>query len=215
MIVKFPSRGRREKFKKVLEMYLKTSSSVTFLVSLDVDDHTMNGIENEWRSQDNIIWVRGKSDGKIHACNRDIDKIADWGIIVLASDDMIPKVRDWDKRIISEMAANFPDGDGVLHFNDGYTGDRLNTMCIVGRKYYDRFGYLYNGEYRSLFADNEFMEVSRALGRAKYFNEVLFAHEHWTNNGRVQRDQTYNRNDALYKYDQNIYNRRKAMNFGL
>lgn len=215
LLLKFPTRGRREKFTEVLEIYLRTcSQNVIFLVSLDNDDPSMYDIERG-RKEENIIWVRGFSNGKIHACNRDIEKVKDWDIVVLASDDMIPKRRDWDKRIIEEMNRHFPDTDGVLHFNDGYTQERLNTMCIVGRKYYNRFGYLYNPEYRSLFCDNEFMEVSQALGKAKYFPDVLFAHEHPANNGKVFNDHTYVRNNALYKYDQSTYYRRKAIRFGL
>jgi hypothetical protein len=46
-----------------------------------------------------------------------------------------------EDEIANEMAKNFPDFDGVLHFNDGYKGRELNTLVVEGRKYFDRFDH--------------------------------------------------------------------------
>lgn len=211
ILVKFPTRGRRIKFEHVLNRYIDTASNVTFLISYDDDDITMKGIENrEW--PENVIWEKGRSNSKIHACNRDIEKVQDWDILILASDDMIPQVRDWDSFIITEMKKHFPDTDGVLHFNDGYSAERLNTMCIMGRKYYDRFGYIYHPEYKSLWSDNEFMEVSQTLKKVKYFERVLFKHEHPVNIGG-KADRLYQKNDTFYTRDHKVFKKRKMMNF--
>ena len=75
-------------------------------------------------------------------------------IVLLASDDMIPMEKGFDNIIIDKMKNYYPDTDGVLWFNDGYQGDKLNTLCILGKKYYDRFGYIYNPEYISVLSDN-------------------------------------------------------------
>lgn len=216
ILVKFPTRSRRKKFKMVFDRYLLSyRRDVTFLVSYDEDDHTMKDIEDEnWDDKHNIIWSKGLSNNKIHACNRDIDKCEDWEILILASDDMIPFMMGWDIRIINEMEKHFPDTDGVLHFNDGFTGDKLNTMCIMGRKYYERFNYIYHPDYISLFSDNEFMEVSRKLKKEKYFKEILFKHEHPIN-VQFGNDALYRRNDGYYSYDKRTYEKRKSQNFGI
>lgn len=215
ILVKFPTRERRRKFERVFRLYLNSySKDVTFLVSYDVDDPTMNGVENNNWGNHHIVWSRGKSNGKIHACNRDVEKVTDWDVIILASDDMTPKINKWDELIRFNMKKHYPDTDGVLHFNDGHTGKRLNTMCIMGKKYYERTGSIYNPEYKSFFCDDEFTQVSYALGKATYFDTILFKHDHPANIG-VGNDALYQKNNRFWSYDQSVFNRRKRINFGL
>ena len=45
----------------------------------------------------NIKYVYGNSVSKIHAVNRDIETVDEWDIVLLASDDMTPKVKGYDK----------------------------------------------------------------------------------------------------------------------
>jgi hypothetical protein len=76
------------------------------------------------------------------------------------------------------MTEHYPDTDGVLWFNDGYQGNRLNTLCILGKKYYDRFNYIYHPDYISVWCDNEFMDVANLLGKQIYFDDIIIRHEH-------------------------------------
>ena len=110
------------------------------------------------------------------------------------------------------MIKHFPDTDGCLWYNDGYQ-DRICTLCIVGRKYYERFNYIYNPEYHSLFCDNEFTEVARSLGKIKYFDRVLFKHEHFANTNETKRDSLYDRNEALFNIDKQTFERRKENSY--
>ena len=163
ILIKFPTRGRREKFLKVIRLYLEniTMPDTRILVTIDDDDLTMNTPDMiEMFKANGIMYDVGRSDNKIHACNRGLqDHYFD--IVILASDDMIPQVKGFDQIINDAMWKHFPDTDGCLHFNDGYTGDRLQTMVIFGRKYYERFKYLYHPDYISLWSDNEQMEVAK------------------------------------------------------
>lgn len=214
ILVKFPTRGRPDKFLQVFDLYHYTSEGVQFLVSVDYNDSSMRPYLEQLRNKPNTKVIEGYSDGKIHACNRDIEKADPWDILVLASDDMIPVSSGWDKIIREEMKLHFPDTDGVLFFPDGYT--KLNTMCIIGRKYYERFCYIYHPDYISLWCDNEFMEVADRLGKQVRFNQVLFKHEHPANNGMKNKtDNLYRENDKWYAKDKNTYEKRKLNNFGL
>ncbi len=154
-------------------------------------------------------------EGKINAVNHVNVKDSDWDILLIASDDMIPQVKGWDKRIVEDMQKHFPDLDGVLWYNDGYVGERLNTLPCMGRKYFERFGYVYNPEYKSLWADNEFMEVANHLGKQAYIPDVIIKHEHPGNNPAVVYDEHYKKNDRHWVEDRATYDRRKNMNFGL
>jgi len=227
MVIKFPTRGRPQKFVSVLDKYINFLSGmhdVQFVISYDYDDPTMNNenmfsLFNRLNSQleGRIHPICGKSTGKISAINANMDKVRALNpdVILLASDDMIPVLGGYDEIIAKNMAKHFPDTDGVLHFNDGFSGqDRLITLSILGRKYFERFGYLYYPGYKSVFCDNEFTDVARLLGRVTYIDQVIIQHQ-WV--GATAPDAVHARNESpeMYAYDQPIYEERKARNFDL
>jgi hypothetical protein len=144
-----------------------------------------------------------------------LDKAPNFDIILLASDDMIPVQEGYDDIICSDMEKHFPDTDGVLWYNDGLVGSRLNTLSIMGKKYFDRFGYMYNPEYESVFCDNEFMEVSLILGKCQYNQKVLIEHQ-WVGKTNPN-DPLHVKNNAAsnYKRDGLVLLKRRAENFGL
>ena len=127
---------------------------------------------------------------------------------------MIPIKDGYDKIIIEKMKENYPDTDGVLFFNDGYQGRRLNTLCILGKKYYERFNYIYHPDYKSTWCDNEFMSVADILDRQTYFDEVIIKHEHpdW---GYGRHDSIHQKNYNDLTHDQKTFINRRNKNFGL
>ena len=219
LLIKLPSRSRPAKFMEVFNLYKNMASGkhdVKFLCSFDLDDPTMNniGMRNWIAKQGNLIkafW--GNSKTKIQAINADLEHAGDYDVMLLASDDMIPQIHGYDDIIMQDMQTHYPDGDGVLHYNDGKQGERLNTLCIFCKKYFDRFGYIYNPEYISVFPDNEFTDVSRILGKATYIDRVIIRH-FWIEIGI---DALYMRNEnrELYAHDNAVYTRRKEAGFGL
>ena len=212
ILVKVPTKHRFLKFKTMLLKYIdyQVTDNVTYLVTYDDDDPIMIKHKAEIESWGNVKCVGGMSKSKIHACNRNVE--GEFDILVLASDDMIVQERGWDKYLIECMKIRYPDTDGVLWFNDGYTGNKLNTMCILGKKYYERFHYIYHPSYDSLFSDNEFMEVANKLKKQTYFKRVLFKHEHPANNG-FGYDLLYKKNDTKYHKDHSTWLRRKAKGY--
>jgi len=219
ILIKFPTKGRTFKFFNVLKSYYTMCDdldNIKFLITLDTDDKLMNqpGVIDMFKEYKNLTYVYGESKSKIDAVNRDINIDDDWDIILLASDDMLPKVKGYDTIIRNKMNELYPDTDGVLWFNDGYQGNRLNTLCILGKKYYKRFNYIYNPEYKSVWSDNEFMDVANLLGKQTYFNNIIIKHEHpdW---GFKNRDHIHQENFTNVDYDKNIYLKNKSINFGL
>lgn len=228
MVVKFPTRGRPDKFVSVLNKYINFLSGmheVRFVVSFDHDDLTMNN-DNMWslfnrmnaQLGNQIVPVCGASTGKVAAINADLDRVVQFqpDVILLASDDMIPVQGGYDEIIAKAMAKHYPDTDGVLWFNDGFSGrDRLITLSILGRKYFNRFNYLYYPGYKSVFCDNEFTDVARLLGKVTYIDQVIIQHQ-WV--GAVApTDSIHQRNESveMYAHDKAIYEQRIASNFGL
>ncbi len=220
ILVKYPTRQRPELFlKNLADYYQKTTdkSNVTFLVSCDLDDITM-GEEVLSKARGivpNIIIERGHSDSKIHACNRDIEKVSDWDVVLLVSDDMFCQTHGWDSLIRNEMSQHFPDTDGCIWFHDGSTQRRISTLSCIGRKYYDRFGYIYQRDYKSFFCDNEYTDIAMSLGKIHFTEKIIAKHEHPHWGGNMTHDALYIRNEVHWKKDEELYNSRKLINFGL
>jgi len=219
LLIKFPTRNRKNKFFKVLKQYqnlCEDFDNTFFLITLDNDDETMkpSEVSDIFGTFKNIKVVYGNSDSKIHAINRDIELVDEWDIVLLASDDMTPKVKGYDNIIRNRMKEYYPDTDGILWFNDGHQGNQLNTLSILGKKYYDRFGYIYQPEYKSVWSDNEFMLVGNLLGKQTYMDEVIIEHEHpdW---GYGNRDIIHQINSQNESHDRNLFVSRKNNNFYL
>lgn len=238
ILVKFPSRERPRQFEKTLKGYIENQSTdyVKYLITLDSDDKNIVAYVNIC---DRLIYQGVKlkyiteiSTSKIKAINRDMEWADNFEILVLASDDMICKQAGWDLILINEMTNYFPDTDGVLWHWDGAdsktSGTKpkiqneqliggLNTMCILGKKYYDRFNYIYHPDYLNLWCDNEFTEVSKRLDKVFYSEQILFRHEHWANGSQWSHtnDALMKKTQGSFKKDEQVYRKREKLNFGL
>jgi len=135
LLIKFPTRNRPEKFKRVYQQYydyLSGNHDVKFVISMDNDDPTMNNPEmREWldKHPSNKKYNYSDNKSKIQAVNADLnDENAD--VLLLASDDMIPQIKGYDDIIFKEFELYFPSFDGAIKFNDGLRSDDLMTLCI-------------------------------------------------------------------------------------
>lgn len=220
LLIKFPTRGRKEMFFSTLNKYHEYCNNIDdtfFLISIDSDDNEMNTDEvvSLLNTYKNTKVVVGNSLSKIDAVNRDLNELEyEWDIVLLASDDMIPQIKGYDDIIRDNMLFNYPDTDGILWFNDGFQGNRLNTLCIIGREYYKRFNYIYHPDYKSCWSDNEFMVVGNLLNKQVYIDTVIIKHEHpdW---GYGLPDHVHNNNVKDWNHDNNIYQTRQLNNFYL
>jgi hypothetical protein len=220
LLIKFPTRGRKDKFFSTLDKYYeycKNIDNMDFLISLDEDDNEMNNTEvlKKLSNYKNTKVVVGLSKSKIDAVNRDLNNYnKHWDVVLLASDDMIPTVKGYDDIIRDNMMFNYPDTDGILFFNDGFQGNKLNTLCILGKKYYERFNYIYHPDYKSCWSDNEFMVVGDKLKKQSYIDIIIIRHEHpdW---GYGNIDYVHNNNVKDWHHDNNVYKIRESNNFYL
>lgn len=224
ILFKFPTRSRPEKFFAGIKNITDNVSSDNYqiVVSCDSDDASMRweNIKERFEAINNnkILIAWGLSDNKIHAVNRDVDKADPWGILVVMSDDMAFQVKGFDDIIRKDMVEYFPDGDGFLHYNDGNQKSNVSTMSIMGRKYYDRTGYIYHPGYSSVWCDVEATEVAYMLGKHKYMGDemVIFRHLHpaW---GLSEYDDQYRKTESLNGWGPDLQHliNRKENNYGI
>jgi hypothetical protein len=218
ILFKYPSRGRPQRFFDALDSIYRNISDTDYYhiaCTLDEDDETMNNpavIEhiNAYGTA-SIQW--GKSKSKIDAINRSMPGY-DWDIIICMSDDMQFNVFGFDTMIRVDMLTHFSDLDGLLHYPDQDAKQWLATMYIAGRKFYDRFGYIYHPSYKSLWCDNEVMDVARMLGKYKYTGYQINVHLNPAY-GHLPKDDMFNEQQGYWTEDEMNYNARKGLNFGI
>lgn len=208
------SRSRPQKLKETIENIINHCEGFSYwiLVSIDVDDPTLPEMQKHGFFHPSFVRVSlGKSKNKVDAINRFSEYSGEWDIVVNTSDDMRFTVLGFDNIIRANMPADL---DAFLHFPDGFAAERLPTMSIMGKAYFDRFGYIYHPDYISLWCDNEAMEVAQKLGKYKFVNERIFEHFHPAN-GNAKTDAQYRKTESFYRIDEKTFKKRKAMNFYL
>lgn len=220
LLIKFPTRNRKDKFFYALDKYYELLSDLDnteFCITIDYDDRSMNNdsVLDKLETYKNLYYYVGGSKTKIQAVNADLKDFDDFDILLLASDDMIPEVKGYDNDIRENMQTYYPDTDGVLWFFDGNRRD-LNTLCILGKKYYKRFGYIYHPAYKSFYCDDEFTQVANRLKKQTFIEKIIIRHEHPDiPKYRHKIDPLYQRNSIYFGYDGKIFTIRKNNNFGL
>jgi hypothetical protein len=184
-----------------------------WLISVDLDDSSVNihAIEETLLNQRYEV-VQGNSMSKIEAINRDVNLIGhSWDILLNISDDQEPITKGYDNIIRNLMPDNL---DASLWLFDG-RNRIVNTQEIIGRKYYDRFGYIYHPSYKSLYCDNEATELAQILGKQIKSSKCIIRHIHPFFYRHLKYDALYIKNDAFKDIDKANYLQRKAINFGL
>lgn len=228
ILLKCPTRSRPQRVMQTLQKYITLSNHPELLgiaVSCDADDDSMtrNLVQEDLRRliRRGTAWGEvfyGDNHSKIEACNADMNRIDwQWDIVVLVSDDMIPQVKGYDDIIRNHMLSRFPDTNGILWFNDGCQEDRLNTLCVYGREFYTRQGYIYHPAYKSLFCDTELTDLCRTDYKdiCLYSSFCIIRHEHPGTGFADRMDGLYAVNQRYWSQDMYTYISRKRYEYDL
>lgn len=185
ILVKYATRGRRERFFGGMDTIYSLADLPEYiftLVTADEDDSEMNNdfVKTKLKTYPNTEIIYGKSDSKIHAINRDFDKLpsymSGWDIVVNFSDDQRFVSQKWDTQIRIDFNSVFPDLDGYMSYLDPDTRGALTTTSIMGKRYFNRFGFVYDPSFKSLFCDNLSDDCAKALGKYHYTGYQLIHH---------------------------------------
>ena len=218
LLIKIPTRSRPERLFKTLDAYyahLSQEVSVLFVISCDTDDESMNNPEviSRLNRYENLVYNFHPNTSKIEAFNRDLE-LYDFEMVIGAQDDSLPAIRGFDRIIVDTMHHHFPDLDGVLNLFDGHIGAECNTLPVIGRKFFDRFGYYYHPAYKALVCDVEITNVSKMLRKEHIVSELIIKHNHpaW---GGTEHDALYLKNEQYHRIDVETFVQRRAMLYDL
>lgn len=136
-----------------------------------------------------------------------------WKYLLVTSDDMIFVKKNFGSDIISAFE-KYPHA-GLIHFPDQRQKQRLVTLPLMSRRYYEKFNYVYQPDYISVKADMEQMIVAQRLGEYQYvpINIVEHRHPRWG----FETDQQYKMQDNqnMYAIDGATFAKREGANFYL
>ena len=222
ILFNFATRSRPKKFINVINELcdkLYDYENCIILVSIDNDDDTMNSDEIKnfilnHRYSSIIKVFSSDSKGKIIATNYNINKISDWDIVMNIADDFEFPKENIDLHIRKYMLEFYPDLDGILHFPDGIQNELICTHPVMGRKYYERFGYIFNPIYYSFYCDDELTQVGKILNKITYIGDFIYLHKHYYFNPGSM-DELDIENEKYASTDRETYDKRKNEKFSL
>jgi autotransporter strand-loop-strand O-heptosyltransferase len=223
LLFNFASRSRPERLKNVISNLIDNLEDLVnfkILISIDDDDELTNNafflkslIPHEYSN--NVFIFSSPRKDKIDAINRDVNKISDWDILVNCSDDFEFILYGFDNLIRDKFNELYDDLDGCLHFSDGVHFDNLCTHSVIGKKYYERFNYVFHPKYKSFYCDNEFTEVAKQLEKITYIPLQFYNHLHYSLFSNILMDELYITNEKFSDIDKELYFYRKKYNFYL
>jgi hypothetical protein len=218
LLIKFASRGRPEKFFSSIANIKESIGTNNYLIlaTFDEDDLRYNNpaFINRLKLISQLEYEFIKPSGKIGAINSGINSRLNipWTWLVNFSDDMRFTINGWYDRMKADIS-RVTQSDYFAHFNDGFCGDRLSTMTVIDREYYERFFYIYPPGYKSLSCDAEAYFVAKLLGRYHYFDAIYFNHEHPGNSKWFKKDELYQINNKYQDEDADYFHKRMRKYF--
>lgn len=211
-----PSRGRPEKsFNNAKEWIQKAGCEVELIVSLDKSDPALDLYFNEY-NKNSILWRNegvlfvNENSSVVEATNR-AAKESKGDILVYLSDDF--KCPDnWGKLVLKEFEnENRP---LIIKVDDCLQRFEVPvlTIPIMNRALYERLGYFFHPEYKSMHVDVDLYHTVRQMGALKYCPYLKFPHEHPAN-GKAADDETYRRSAANWDQGLRVFKKRQAEGF--
>lgn len=203
-----PSRGRPEKsFSNSNDWINRAGCEVELIISIDLSDPLREAYISLY---ENDLVVLGENDSVVQATNR----AATWakGDILLYLSDDFKCFDNWGVAVQKEF-------EGVsrpllLKVDDCLQKFQVPvlTIPIMNRQLYERLGYFWHPEYKSMFVDESLYWTTQKLNAMKMCPHLKFEHHHVCN-GKSPDDETYRASAANWEQGKATFLRHKAQGF--
>jgi glycosyltransferase involved in cell wall biosynthesis len=186
---------------------------IELVVAVDADTETPARILNVRlpRRVQLVIDQRADHRGSSRAWNDALSASAG-DPVVLAADDLEWR-EGWLDAALSTLQA-FPEGWGLVGFNDGHYGEELSTHYLMSRRFVDEVlgGVVAWEAYEHSFNDREANDRARRAGRYAWCEAAYVHHRHWLFGERAQ-DATDTRKLGRHPDSERAYLERAAQGF--
>jgi len=209
-----PSWGRPYMCKQCIYMWMDMFSEhndLEYILSLDTDDaKAYLPVIRDLVGKLDLKVVIYPNANMVHALNN-AAKLASGDVLIYVSDDF----ECFDNYDLAIQKAVGKETDWVLFVYDGVRDDDVQTISILSKEYYDRFGYIYYPEYTSMWADPDYTEMAKRTGKVIDAMYLTFQHRHFIPGAFY--DATYQRQDSPVAWDhgEKLFYKRAEENFGV
>lgn len=202
-----PSRSRPSKASETATEWIsKAGCEVDYILSLDEDDPKLNEYFETVKGSKLI----STNSSVVEATNR-AAKVIHGDILVYLSDDF-RCFDNWGLAVQKE----FENESRPLLIKVDDCLQKFSvpvlTIPIMNRALYERLGYFWHPEYKSMFCDEHLYWVAHKLGAIKMCPHLKFEHHHVAN-GKAQDDETYRRSAANWEQGKAVFLKHKAEGF--
>lgn len=208
-----PSRGRAEKsFKNSTEWYEKSGiHDVEIILSLDNDDPQLDLYLETYRNSPLTYQAIYHDNTSVVEATNHAARWAKNDIFIYLSDDF--KCFDnWGVAVMKEFEQeSLPLLLKVDDCLQNFTVPVL-TIPIMNRALYERLGYFWHPEYKSMFVDEDLYWTATKLNAMKMCPHLKFEHAH-VSVGKAQDDETYRRSSANWEQGKAVFAKRKTLGF--
>lgn len=206
-----PSRGRPQKsFENSREWIEKAGCEVELIISIDHSDVTHKQYITTYAVNGRKTILCHDNQSVVEATNR-AAKESTGDILLYLSDDF-KAFDNWGLAVQKEF-------EGVSEPLLIKVDDCLQkfqvpvlTIPIMNRALYERLGYFWHPEYKSMFVDEDLYWTSNKLNTMKMCPHLKFEHAHVCV-GKAPDDETYRRSSANWEQGKAVFQRRKEEGF--
>ena len=109
-------------------------------------------------------------------------------IVFGCADDLIFRSQDWDNIILNKFE-EIDDKIAFIFGNDGHWGSNFGTHGFFHKNWFNTLGYLAPPIFTVDYSDNYVNDLSNAISRRFYIEDIFIEHMHWTF-GKMEMDTT-------------------------
>lgn len=204
-----PVRGRPQITEKLCQSLEETKSNIPvieLIIHVDYDDNTLSGYQ-ELEKRYNIKLIRGTRSSLGTLYNR-LYKSSTGSIIMLSSDDLIFKTKDWNQ-IVLEKVTSIPD---KIFFISGFhsTNPKMHghIYFFISKTMIELLNYA-SPSFLNRHIDSYWNDLALMTNRLVHL-PILIDHEHHLQ-GMREKDQADHELDAKYQTDLSLFNNTKYM----
>lgn len=223
-----PSRSRPEKaFNTAKEWIEKAGIDVNYCCSLDAKDPFKSKYLQETNSGINIYDLKHYHKYDESVCrffevivndNKSVVEATNVAaknmpgdIFIYLSDDFICP-ENWGALVLKEFEGE--ERPLLVKVDDCLQNFDVPVLTIpmMNRALYEKLGYFWFPEYKSMFCDTDLFETCRRIGAIKNARHLKFPHEH-VSIGKAQDDETYRNSARNWDQGKALFAKRKAAGF--
>lgn len=195
-----PSRGRPLQSFNNIQRWIQRAASNDFeiIVSLDENDSKLPEYHDLYEALPHPYTTRIHSNKSSVEAINGAAAISQGNILIVVADDQECPI-NWLPKLQRFCVGQ---SDFVLKVKDGFQ-QRIITMPIMDRAYYNRDKHIYNPKFDHLFCDTWFTDLAYKRGRVVSKN-ITFKHNQYSIIGKPP-DEIYQKNNATYESGKKTY----------